>query len=133
MGELLADARAAVVQDLVDAADAGAVAGVLRRPGGRGGAPRPTPALRALVAELLRVLEGWRSADKALSGRAEMALLPALADMKAQLERLVHPGFVGEAGPEQLRRYPTYLARAGAAPRRARPGRRVGAATATAR
>ena len=38
-----------------------------------------------------------------------MALLPALADMKAQLERLVHAGFVGEAGPEQLRRYPTYL------------------------
>ena len=38
-----------------------------------------------------------------------MALLPALADMKAQLERLVHPGFLSEAGPEQLRRYRTYL------------------------
>ena len=55
------------------------------------------------------MLDGWRGADKALSGRAEMTLLPALADMKAQLERLVHPGFVAEAGPEQLRRYPTYL------------------------
>ena len=39
-----------------------------------------------------------------------MTQLPALADMKAQLSRLVHPGFVAEAGPEQLRRYPTYLA-----------------------
>jgi ATP-dependent helicase HrpA len=38
-----------------------------------------------------------------------MSLLPALADMKAQLERLVHAGFVAEAGPVQLRRYPTYL------------------------
>jgi ATP-dependent helicase HrpA len=35
--------------------------------------------------------------------------LDALADMKAQLERLVGVGFVAEAGPEQLRRFPTYL------------------------
>ena len=40
-----------------------------------------------------------------------MAMLPALTDMKAQLDRLVHDGFVGEAGPGQLRRYPTYLRR----------------------
>ena len=38
-----------------------------------------------------------------------MALLPALADMKAQLERLVHPGFLSDAGPEQLHRYRTYF------------------------
>ena len=37
-------------------------------------------------------------------------MLPALTDMRAQLGRLVHAGFVGEAGPTQLRRYPTYLA-----------------------
>jgi ATP-dependent helicase HrpA len=30
--------------------------------------------------------------------------------MKAQLGRLVHRGFIGEAGAAQLRRYPTYLA-----------------------
>jgi ATP-dependent helicase HrpA len=30
--------------------------------------------------------------------------------MKAQLARLVHRGFVGEAGAAQLRRYPIYLA-----------------------
>ena len=59
---------------------------------------------------MLRTLEGWREADKLLSGRAEMTMLPALSDMKAQLARLVHAGFVGEAGVEQLRRMPVYLA-----------------------
>ena len=39
-----------------------------------------------------------------------MATLPALSDMKAQLARLVRRGFVGEAGADQLRRIPTYLA-----------------------
>jgi ATP-dependent helicase HrpA len=38
-----------------------------------------------------------------------MTQLPALSDMKAQLARLVGPGFVGEAGTGQLRRYPAYL------------------------
>jgi ATP-dependent helicase HrpA len=105
---LLADVRAAAVQGLVDAAPAvrsqEAYDALLAT--ARVSAP---DSVRTLLAELLRVLDGWRSADKVLSGRAEMALLPALADMKAQLERLVHPGFVAEAGPEQLRRYPTYL------------------------
>ena len=39
-----------------------------------------------------------------------MAMLPALTDMRGQLGRLVHAGFVGAAGATQLRRYPTYLA-----------------------
>ena len=67
-------------------------------------------AVRALLPDLLRTLEGWREADKLLSGRAEMTMLPALSDMKAQLARLVHAGFVSEAGAEQLRRLPVYLA-----------------------
>ncbi|WP_166389541.1 ATP-dependent RNA helicase HrpA [Nocardioides ochotonae] len=66
--------------------------------------------LRAMLTDVLRVLDAWRQAEKALSGRAEMAQLPALSDMKAQLARLVHRGFIGEAGPAQLRRYPVYLA-----------------------
>ena len=105
---LLADVRAAVVLGLVDAAPpvrSGEAYDALLTTA-RATAP---DGVRALLAELLRVLDGWRGADKALSGRAELTLLPALADMKAQLERLVHPGFVAEAGPEQLRRYPTYL------------------------
>ena len=71
-------------------------------------------AVRAVVADVLRVLDAWRAADKALSGRVDMWSLPAVTDMKAQLGRLVHPvgrwgGFVAEAGPVHLRRYPTYL------------------------
>jgi ATP-dependent helicase HrpA len=108
VAELLVDARAAVVGGLVDggqpvrsAADFDALVERART--------SVEPALRDLLGEVLRVLDGWRTVDRLLSGRAEMALLPALADMKAQLERLVHPWFLSEAGPEQLRRYPTYL------------------------
>ena len=61
------------------------------------------------MGDVIRVLDAWRRAEKALSGRADMALLPALTDMRSQLGRLVHRGFVGEAGPTQLRRYPVYL------------------------
>ncbi|HWU22011.1 MAG TPA: ATP-dependent RNA helicase HrpA [Nocardioides sp.] len=68
------------------------------------------PRVRELVTgSVLRVLEAWRETDKALSGRVEMALLPALTDLQAQLGRLVHAGFVGEAGSAQLARYPAYL------------------------
>jgi ATP-dependent helicase HrpA len=108
VAELLVDARVAVAGGLVDdgppvrsEADFEALVARARA--------TSEPALRVLLGEVLRVLDDWRSVDKLLSGRAEMALLPALADMKAQLERLVHPGFLSEAGPEQLRRYPTYL------------------------
>ena len=68
------------------------------------------------------VLARWRRVDRALSGRAELATLPSMTDMRDQLARLVHRGFVAEAGAAQLRRYPTYLDRSRAA---ARPARRA--------
>jgi ATP-dependent helicase HrpA len=109
VAELLEDCRAAVVLGVVDArppvrdaeAYAAARAAVLAE---------QDAALRAVVADVLRVLDAWREADKVLSGRADMTMLPALSDLKAQLGRLVHRGFVGEAGPTQLRSYPRYLA-----------------------
>ncbi|WP_122816475.1 ATP-dependent RNA helicase HrpA [Nocardioides pantholopis] len=108
VAELLEDCRAAVLGDLVDARPAVRTeeeyAGLLAE------AERDQEArLRGVLGDVLRVLDGWRAADKALSGRAEMTQLPALSDMQAQLARLVHRGFVGEAGAAQLRRYPTYL------------------------
>lgn len=108
VADLLDDARAAVVQAVVDARpparDEAAYAALLAE------ATRDHEAqLRGVVADLMRVLDRWRHAEKALSGRAEMAMLPALTDMRAQLARLVHRGFVGEAGVAQLRRYPAYL------------------------
>ncbi len=109
VAELLEDARAAVVGAVVDARppvrDAAAFVAL------RGAAAADQEAhLRAVMTDVLTVLGAWRRAEKALSGRADMLMLPALSDMKAQLARLVHRGFVGEAGATQLRRYPTYLA-----------------------
>ena len=109
VAELVEDVRAAVAGDVVDAhppvrdeAAYDALLAAARRD--------LDAALRAAIGEVIGVLGAWRACEKALSGRAELATLPALTDMKAQLERLVHRGFVGEAGMAQLRHYPRYLA-----------------------
>jgi ATP-dependent helicase HrpA len=65
---------------------------------------------RVVMHDVVRVLAAWRDVDKALTGSVDMTMLPALADMKAQVGRLVHRGFVGEAGVTWLRHYPRYLA-----------------------
>ena len=108
VADLVEDCRRAVVLEAVDARDPvrseaaydGLVAGV------RAGLDTR---VREVLADVLRALADWRDVDRALSGRAEMPMLPALSDMQGQLARLVHPGFVGEAGTTQLRRYPAYL------------------------
>ncbi|TQK69724.1 ATP-dependent RNA helicase HrpA [Nocardioides sp. SLBN-35] len=92
------DARPAVrsraaYDDLLAAVRASAAAGV-----------------REVLGELLRVLATWREVDRLLSGRADLPMLPALTDLQGQLARLVHDGFVGEAGLVRLRRYRTWLA-----------------------
>ena len=109
VAELLEDCRAAVVQGAIDARpvvrDPAAYAALLAAAG-----EEQEARLRDLMTEVIGVLGSWRHAEKSLSGRAHLATLPALTDMRAQLGRLVHRGFVGEAGTTQLRRYPTYLA-----------------------
>ena len=86
--------------------------GAVRRPARRAADREQdaASAVRALLPDLLRVLDAHRETDRLLSGRAELALLPALSDMRDQVARLVPAGFVGEAGATQLRRYPVYLA-----------------------
>jgi len=112
---LLSDCLRAVVADAVDAAQE---RGMVRTQQQYDallaslGADAAT-AIRALLPDLLRVLDAHRETDRLLSGRAELALLPALSDMQAQLARLVPAGFVGDAGAAQLRRYPVYLAAIG--------------------
>ena len=69
-------------------------------------AERMSPA----VHDVMRVLESWRATDRAISGRADLMTLPAMTDMRAQVARLMEPGFVGEAGVTRLRDYPRYLA-----------------------
>jgi ATP-dependent helicase HrpA len=109
VAELLDDCVAAVLQQAVDARppvrseqEYAALAAAVRLD--------LEARVRAVLRDVFTVLAAWRHTDKALSGRAEMATLPALSDMKAQLARLVRRGFVGEAGADQLRRIPTYLA-----------------------
>ncbi len=109
VGELVDDVRAAVVGDLVDARpparDQAAYEKLL------GEARRDhQAAVTATVHDVIRVLGAWRTTDKELSGRAELMTLPALTDMKAQVERLMSRGFIGEAGAAQLREFPRYLA-----------------------
>ncbi|MDX6359347.1 MAG: ATP-dependent helicase HrpA [Nocardioidaceae bacterium] len=109
VAELLEDLRAAILADVVDAHppvrspeeyDALVTAGAAAL------AERTGP----LLAELLRLLADWRETDKLLSGRAELATLAAMQDMGGQLARLMHRGFLGDAGADRLRRYPIYLA-----------------------
>lgn len=63
----------------------------------------------AVLTATTRVLAGWRETDRALSGSADLTMLPALADMKAQVGRLVYRGFVADVGADQLREVPRYL------------------------
>lgn len=109
VGELVDDVRAAVVGDLVDVravvrdeAAYDALLAVARRD--------HEAAVVGCIHDVIRVLGAWRATDKALSGRAELMTLPALTDMKAQVERLMSRGFIGEAGASQLREFPRYLA-----------------------
>ena len=74
--------------------------------------PRPscrTPSA-AVLHQVLRVLAEWRPVDKALHGRVEMALLPAMTDLRAQLGPA---GARRASSPRRVRprcgEYPRYL------------------------
>ncbi len=62
----------------------------------------------SLVATLKSALEGHLAVTKALKGNLNLALALVYSDLKAQMARLVHPGFVAEAG-EWLAEYPRYM------------------------
>ncbi|WP_425489408.1 ATP-dependent RNA helicase HrpA [Nocardioides piscis] len=109
VGELIDDVRAGVVGDLVDVRppvrDEASYADLLATV-----RQELDAAVTAAVHDVIRVLDAWRACDKALSGRAELTTLPALTDMRAQVERLVSRGFVGDSGAARMRDYPRYLA-----------------------
>jgi ATP-dependent helicase HrpA len=109
VAELLDDLRAAILEDVVDThppVRTRAEYDALVTTGAEALAERTDPVLR----DLLRVLAAWREAERLLSGRAELVTLAALQDMREQMARLMARGFLGEAGADRLRRYPTYLA-----------------------
>lgn len=58
------------------------------------------------VGQVQQVLAAWQAAERRLKGVRSPALLPNLADVRAQLDALVKPGFVTEAG---LRRLPDLM------------------------
>lgn len=67
-------------------------------------------ALFDTVSTAARVMQGVRDADRAISAASSIALMSPLADARAQLGALVHPGFLHATGVAQLRRVPVYLA-----------------------
>ena len=109
VAELLDDVRAAIVGEVVDqhpmVRDEAAYDAVVAA-----SREAVTAGLGPAVHDVMRVLEAWRTTDKAISGRADLMTLPALTDMRAQVGRLMAVGFVGEAGVGRLRDYPRYLA-----------------------
>ncbi|CAM5451238.1 ATP-dependent RNA helicase HrpA [Streptomyces viridochromogenes] len=58
------------------------------------------------VGQVQQVLAAWQAAEQRLKGVRSPALLPNLADVRAQLDALVKPGFVTAAG---LRRLPDLM------------------------
>jgi len=115
IADVVAECRAAVVQQVVDARPLPRTEGEYAAVRAALGSDAELEAVvRAVVGDTVRALAAHREADKALSGRADMRQLPALTDMKDQVARLVHPvgpagGFVRTAGVAALSRLPTYL------------------------
>lgn len=72
------------------------------------GAAELLPRGEAKVALLARALSGHLAVTKALKGNLSFALALVYSDIKAQMQRLVHPGFIAAAGP-WLEHYPRYM------------------------
>nr|WP_297460079.1 ATP-dependent RNA helicase HrpA [uncultured Halomonas sp.] len=62
----------------------------------------------SLLSTLHDALEGHLAVTQALKGNLSLALALVYSDLKAQMQRLVHPGFISEAG-EWLAEYPRYM------------------------
>ena len=109
VADLLEDCVAAAVDDLVDRHggpvwDEAAYDGLLAAVAADLDGDHPCGAARR-GAGARRVARGGPVAQRL----GDLHLLPALADMQAQVDRLVHRGFVGEVGVAQLRHLPRYL------------------------
>lgn len=63
-----------------------------------------------VVGAAAAALAGAREADRAIRQAASLPLVPALGDARAQLDALVHPGFVRLAGADRLPRIAVYAA-----------------------
>jgi ATP-dependent helicase HrpA len=105
---LIEDCVTAAAGELVDQADAVRDPAAFADLVARARADLPERAA-AVLAQVIHVLAEWRPVEKALHGRVDLAQLPAMTDLRAQLAGLVYPGFIADAGPAALRDYPRYL------------------------
>lgn len=65
--------------------------------------------LFATVSRLAGILVQARELDRAIKGQNSLALLAPLADLRAQRDGLLFPGFVARVGIARLAHYPRYL------------------------
>ena len=72
-----------------------------------------TAATTEVVALVVTVLAEAQQVDRRLGSAGSLALLPALTDLRAQLDALVHPGFVAATGWRRLPDLVRYLRAAG--------------------
>jgi ATP-dependent helicase HrpA len=63
----------------------------------------------AIVDQAVRVLEAAREVERRLEPLTAVPLQPARADVRAQLARLVHPGFIAATGADRLPDVERYL------------------------
>lgn len=73
-------------------------------------AARVVDDLFAVVGAAAAALAGAREADRAIRAATALPLLPALRDARAQLDALVHPGFVRRTGAARLPRLAVHTA-----------------------
>ncbi|MEO6826695.1 MAG: DUF3418 domain-containing protein, partial [Microbacteriaceae bacterium] len=66
-------------------------------------------AMFGAVSDVTRTIAAGRLVEKAIAQATNLAVLPALRDVRAQLGNLLYPGFVSATGTERLRRMPVYL------------------------
>lgn len=65
--------------------------------------------VHGVAGEVVKALVASRELDAAIRSATSMALLPAVADVRAQQQRLVFPGFIAATPAERLRHLPRYL------------------------
>jgi ATP-dependent helicase HrpA len=65
--------------------------------------------LQVVVTEVRHILAAWYELEQRLRNTTNLSLVAAYTDIRAQLGRLVHPGFVAETGWERLADLPRYL------------------------
>ncbi len=62
-----------------------------------------------VVTQVARILQAYADVDGRLRGTSSLVLLPALTDVRNQISRLVHPGFVAGTGADRLPDLVRYL------------------------